>query len=250
MRNALRRVLRHTMVVALLLGAAAEGSAAPILFSGSDPGVGPGGARPNSNAAAASFDAAAGLLGSASLINFEGLAVGNFASLLVAPGVTVTLSGTVGDTNAGITNVGDTTALGYNTTTGGSQHLRFVPDFNILTTTATFAFAQPIRAFGAFFTGVGTAAGAVQLIFDDGSLQTLTVPGSPTGGVGFFGFTDAGASIASVVVTETRSSDARDVFGIDDVRAVSAVSAVPEPASLTLVGIGLAALARRRYRRR
>ncbi len=247
MRALLASVRMWALPLILVLGAGGQVKGDLIVFQGIDPGVGPGGARPNSNAAAAAFDAAANALGGFDLITFEGLTLGNFSSRVVAPGVTASLFGTAGDANAGITNILGDATLGYNTTAGGSQHLRVVPDFAVGLTTATFTFDVPIQAFGAFFTGIGTVAGLLELVFDDGTLRTLTLPGAGNGGVQFFGFTDEGTAISSVTIRETRTpGSARDIFGIDDMRA----GAVPEPASLTLLGLGAVSLLGYSWRRK
>ncbi|MFO0961149.1 MAG: PEP-CTERM sorting domain-containing protein [Isosphaeraceae bacterium] len=228
------RIPLAAMVSCLIL--ALPAAADPILYSGSDPGVGPGGARPNSNAAAANFGAAAALLGPVNLINCESLPLGTFTNLVAAPGVTIT-----SQNNAAGVVTGDDVILGYNTTAGGS---RFLQDsatgdpsgFN-------FTFATPIQAWGAYFTGVGTSSGTVTIRFNDGTARSYTVAGSTSGGVQFWGFTDAGRSISSVSALLVGGTG--DVWGLDDIRFV----AVPEPASVLMAGMGLACvgwIARRR----
>jgi hypothetical protein len=232
-----------------LLGLAGVAQAGIITYTGYDPNVAPGDPRPNSDAAAAAFGAA---VGSFRLITFEGLPIGNFATRTVAPGVTVTLTGTDSDPDAspGITDVNDQ-LYGYNTTAAGTQYLRVVPLFGSggnLSLSATFAFNTPIVAFGAYLTGTETPIeGAISLDFNDGSAQTLPVTKNAVAGVQFLGFTDFGRPISSVTFTEVAAflSD-RDIYGIDDVR----YSSIPEPGSLTLFLIGAAALVLRSLRRR
>jgi len=212
---------RPILLAVLILGVtASQASAILTLFEGADPGVSAGGARPNSDAAAAAFQSAAGSL---STIDFEAAPLGNFGSLGVAPGVTVNLSGT--DSGGGIRN-DSSTSTGYNTTTGGSQFLGVWPLFNNAVASATFLFASPIDAFGAYLTGLGTATGALHVMFDDGSLQDISITGSSSGGVQFFGFTDPGASIISVALELLNTGSSRDIFGVDDVQFAS--SNVPE----------------------
>lgn len=227
---------------------------AQVVFQGRDPGAGPASPRPNSNAAAAAFDAAAGALGTLNLIDFESAPLGNFSALSVAPGVVATLAGTTAsatDADPGITDVPGNSGLGYNTTAGGTKHLRFVPLFNGGTATATFSFADPVQAFGAFFTGLGTANGDLFVTFNDGTSQELPVAGvgSVVGGAQFFGFTDAGRSISSISLQLRNVTGSRDIFGIDDVRYVSAAEVIPEPGTFAPLAAGLlffAAVARRR----
>ena len=221
-----------------LLGAAIPGGAAlagpggPVVYSGFDSGAGPSDPRPNSNAAAASFDAAAASVGTSSLITFESDPVGGFTTLTVAPGVTVT------STDAAIENAPNPSApalYGYNTTAGGQNFLQpFSP--------ATFNFSTPIDAFGAYFSGVQNAFGTTTITFTDGTSQTIPVtsPTSNAGGVGFTGFTDQGKLISSITI-----SPQNDAIGVDDVRFVAPAS-TPEPSSFAafgFVGLGLAGLA-------
>src|SRR6476659_8251114 len=65
---------------------------AATIFSGVDPGAGPTSPRPNSDSAAAAFNVAAAGLGHVSLISFEDQPTGQFSSMTVFPGVTVSQS--------------------------------------------------------------------------------------------------------------------------------------------------------------
>src|SRR5205814_1285889 len=125
---------------------------------------------------------------------FETAPIGNF-SVLQLSDMAVTLSGTASDVNAGITDVIDdqSTILGYNTTSGGSKHLRIVPPFGTGVITATFTPTVRLQAWGAYFTGIETfPSTSVKLTFDDGTSQTFDILGNAGGGVTFFGFTDPG----------------------------------------------------------
>lgn len=226
--------------IALLsyLALAAPAGAQVIEYYGIDPGVGIGGPRPNSDAAAAGFDSAARGLGVVHSIDFEALSLGNFGTRNIGPDVDATLTGT--DPLGGIVADGWFPAdppqrVGYNTTAGGDQFLGLVPASGVGTASVRFDFATPTQAFGAYLTGLGTANGNLFVEFDDGSLQSLPVSGHPDGGVLFHGFTDAGASIVSVTLELRGVVNSRDIFGIDDLRW----AAIPEPASgllLLLVG--------------
>ncbi len=226
MSTALRVILRYCLVTLgfLVLGIAATATAQPVRFDGIDAGAAPGSPRPNSDAAAAAFDAAASGLAPLEIIDSEVLALGNFSTLEIAPGVTAILTGT--DSSGGIVADGvgiwGTTILGYNTTAAGQQFIGFAPLFNIGTASLELLFDEPIQAFGTYVTGLGTANGNLFVEFDDGSMQSLPVAGAPSGGVLFFGFTDAGAAIVRVVLELSNVFGSRDIFGVDDLRFVSA----------------------------
>jgi hypothetical protein len=229
--------------VALLLSWSGSVFAGPITtFFGIDPGAGPGDPRPNSDAAAALFDAAAGT-SPATAITFENYPLGAFTTLNVTPGVTVTSSPA---NNARINNDVSNRIAGFNTTAGGSHWLRV--GVSSPARSVTFTFANPVNAFGGYFTGVGDVGpGGIDISFNDGRPEDLFVPGDRTGGVLFFGFVDPGASISSVTVTPHGD----DVIGVDDVRFASLPTAVPEPSPLALLTLGGGALAGwRRWRKR
>jgi hypothetical protein len=78
------------MLLCASLFAVNGASAAITTFAGGDSGVGPGGLRPLSDGAAASFDLAAG---GSTLIDFESVPLGNTGSFTAAPGVSATYGG-------------------------------------------------------------------------------------------------------------------------------------------------------------
>jgi hypothetical protein len=235
-----------SVTVGLSIGMMAPTAAvgAPITFYGADL-AGPSEPRPNADAAAAAFDA---LLASSSLITFEELPVGNFGTLEVLSGVTVTLTNTDASVGAGIANVDAhlPDARGYNTTPGGQNHLRVVPPFSsFLGGTVTYSFASPIDAFGTYLTDTDAPLpGPITVTFFDGTHRVLSVPKPAVGGASFFGFTDSGSAISSVSFHTGPTDLFRDVWGMDDVRFRTAGSvAVPELGTMLLVGIGLLAFA-------
>jgi len=224
-------------------------SAGVITFTGADLGVLPTSpSGPNSTAAAASFDAAAALLGTVSIINFESAPVGSFNSLVVAPGVTLTGSN-VGGTNQSINNTFDAnfpSLDGYNTTSGGSQFAEMNGG------SLVFTFTTPIQFFGAYLSGVQNFVQDTYT-FSDGSAQTIDVPetgtSSSVGELVFVGFTDSGKFITSVTINA--GTNGFDALGVDDVRYQSGASAAPEPGSMALMLtsclFGLALWFRRRW---
>jgi hypothetical protein len=207
-----------------VLATVSEVNAAIVTFTGYDPGqAAPIG--PNSAAGQASFLAAAG---PTSEITFE-----------------TPLPGNVTITGGSITNASSGFALfGGNTTPGGAFYLQLVGG------TATFNFANPISVFGAYFSGVQLDE---TLTFNDGSSQTVTVPGGGTsvnsvGGMSFAGFTDFGASISSITVNAGPGCSNCDIIGVDDVFITRGGSAIPEPATWTLMLLGFASLGYGGYR--
>ncbi len=226
--------MRNCIVgLAALIGLVGAGRVdAAIVFTGIDVGAGPSDPRPNSDAAAASFDAATLV----DVLDFEDLSVGSFTSMEVAPGVTANLSGQFPSTS-GITdgtNFGVTpdNIVGYNTTALGEKFLLFTPQpsSNVTTASVSFVFDTPIQAWGAYITGLGTSTGDMIISYGDGSTtKEFSVAGDQQGGVLFFGFTEAGAAFTSVTL-ELRNEDGNmfDRFGVDDVR----YGVIPEPSTL------------------
>jgi hypothetical protein len=194
--------------------------------------------RPNSDAMAASFDAAAGGMGPVSIIDFESAPVGVFNNLVVAPGVTMDgVDYTASDQqilNASIGFPADG-YWGYNTTPAG---VKFVQN---AAGDLTFTFSTPIQSFGAYISG--TQLDYNNMVFTNSNgVQTIPVPNpsSALGGITFVGFTDPGESISSVSLTSIG-----DILGVDDVR----FGMIPEPGAAALGGMALAATLCRPRRR-
>ncbi len=250
--------LRLALLLAVM-AVPAEAHATYAQFMAFDPGAKPGALPPNSTKEAGVFDQAAGLLGPVIQTSF-GSNTGYTGPVTIASGATLTLTGNDLQTPAqlafGVTSFDPTPLNGFSASSAStsSPFVRLVPDVNASMTTATFTFATPIQAFGLFITGLGTAAGSLQLqIFDsNGSLvkPPFTIAGNnpaTQGGAQFFGFTETGENITKVsFVMSGFTPTSRDIIGLDGIRFVP----VPEPSSLVLILGGLVVLGGRILLRR
>src|SRR5262245_47519334 len=139
----LARTARGALALTLAVSSA---NAAIILFSGADPDANATDPRPNSNAAAASFDAA----GTETILTLESQPLGSFTNLALGSGVTINGSDDGGNPQTIRNTLVNTpgSLFGYNTTAGGTQWI------SVFGGSLTFNFATPIQDFGAYFSGV------------------------------------------------------------------------------------------------
>jgi len=242
------RALTLGLLVLTMVGAAFGGTINT--FHGVDPNSNGGTVLTNSSAAATQFGA--GVLGLNQIQRtngFESVPTGSFTNLDLGGGVSLAL------TNAPNSSIDDqSNSVVYNTTPGGKNFFvdftNYIAAGDSLTAQATFTFANPIDAFGAYLEGVGTPAGTggqVTFDFSDGSNQSLPATGFGDGSTDaqFFGFTDPGAQISSVTMTVNYTAPSPSpytwayYFGVDDVTYAT----VPEPSSLMLLGASLAGFA-------
>jgi len=179
-------------------------------YSGVDDGAPVGGPFPLSDAAQASFLAAAGPVTTAT---FEGLPVGFYSPIAAAPGLSIALTGS--DFGNGFSGVSNTTLgnlYGFNTTPGGGQFLGTSGDVTTLNS------ATPTHAVGTFMTGLQTVFTASLLItFTDTAPETLSVPIPVNGGAEYLGFTDTTA-ITNVTITDNSTTNGTDAWGIGSSR--------------------------------
>jgi hypothetical protein len=245
-----RALLLIPSLLALLALPAAEAFALT-LYRAYDAGAGPTDARPNADAAAAMFDAAAGA--ETNLIDFESVSLSTGTGPFdVGFGTTAQIFGDALAGFSGITNTLQDVDSGYNTTGGGQNFLRVSPsggDFKEVS--LVLSFDDPVGAWGAYITDVDAefVNGQVAVEFDDGTVQMFNLQAGEGGGVQFFGFVldpgDSGVSSISLVETPTNSTGSTDYWGIDDIR----VKPVPEPSSTALFALA-SLLVTRSVRRR
>jgi hypothetical protein len=191
-------------------------------------------------------DEAAFLLGAGSVAfeSFETLAA---RSRSLDPIVTARFTIRTGGAPIGVQSGADTPDPGFGAAAVDGSHYVSVylpgqPQGSI-----RFDLAAPSRAFGLYLADAGEAAGQITFQTNAGAFTTTLVVGEappllPNGNVRFIGFTQDQA-FTQVTLTVTGLDDA---YGVDKVY----VSAVPEPASAALLGLGLAGIAARRSRRR
>jgi len=195
-------------------------------FFNSDPGVAPPGPFPNSTAESETFIAAATAHGDT--VHTHDLAnqtVGSLNGLWLNGDGTFVVTGAYSAGQNGITNTQTGNANDpFKITTVSSNFVAIGPGNSI-----TFSMNYPTNAFGSFFTGLDGSI--LHIIFNDGAVETLTVPTTPNGGAEYFGFLDT-STFTSFAVVDLSS----DNFGMD---GISFGFPVPEPSSLTLLGTAL-----------
>jgi hypothetical protein len=197
------------------------------------------GLTPTVSSAAPIFSAVS-TIGGAAMANFEGFAEGTIITNQYA-GVTF------GQVDGGTPMIDNSPFLfafsqssGEGVLTGSTNGGAFAP--TIAGLTMTFGVAQSAVEF--FLSDNSTLGNYTLSAYGAGNvlLETTVLTAAQVSGGHYVGFT--GAGILKVTVDGVVENDA---FGIDDLRASAAV---PEPASLLLLGAGLAAAAARRRRAR
>ena len=230
---------RLALSVVLTAMTSSAALAAPVIYFGENqsPGLAVSG---NPLAARAQF-----------LSNLSGVSSQGFESFAfgTAAPIALTFTGSAGNLSATLTGDGQvenrTTAGRFNTTTGGSKWYDVSGAFNI-------TFGTAIAAFGFYGTDIGDFSGRITLNLTDTDdvVTSLTVPNTVDGNNGallFYGFIDSTKAYKAIRFGNTAATG-EDFFGFDDMvigeaRQIAPPNGVPEPGSLALVGLSLAAVA-------
>jgi hypothetical protein len=251
-RLPLSTVVRAAFLVSILLGVETPAIAGFTTFFGIDEGNGtPPTARANSLAARNSF---VGALTGVGVENFDSKALNAFPTALTFGPTSITATATTNDAVHNFVNNG--TPFGT-FATSGTQFL-YQDGTNPAGNDNTIAFSSAVAGVGMYVTDLNDGTNPVdqlQLVvtLSDSSTQTFMTNNflnDTNANVFFFGVvsSDPGLKIASVRILNT-APDQGDAFGIDDL-TIGTAAAVPEPASLALLGSGVLGLAAGYVRRK
>ncbi|HEY2155684.1 MAG TPA: PEP-CTERM sorting domain-containing protein [Isosphaeraceae bacterium] len=251
-RLPLSTVARAVFLVALLLGVDSPALAGFTAFFGIDEGAGtPPTPLVNSLTAHNSF---VGALTGVGVENFDSRALNAFPTTLALGPTSITATATTNDAAHNFVNNGTPNGA---FATSGTQFL-YQDGTNPAGNDNTLTFSAAVAGVGMYVTDLNDGtnpADQLRLVVTlaDASTQTFTTanfPNDHNANVFFFGVvsSDPALKIASVRILNTVPNGG-DAFGIDDL-TVGTAAAVPEPASLALLGAGTLGVAVGCVRRR
>lgn len=226
----------NKLLTILLTACVVASYAAPVTFFGEDRGLGesiPLTSWENADAARDAFFA-----------NLQGVEVFDFESVSGSAPITADF-GSAG--LATITGNGSVQSVPAGQTNGVGRYAISGTNFYEASGTFTIEFSEAISAFGFYGVDIGDFNGQVTLTLTNGETILLTVPNSINiagGSVAYFGFYDTENTYSSITFGNTASGI--DFFGFDDFTIgirENVVPDVPEPVTMSFLGIGFIGLA-------
>jgi hypothetical protein len=150
----------------------------------------------------------------------------------------------------GITSVAVPTSVAHDVgySVNNSGYYLDAPALGAGTASWTIHSASAFESFGFFVSGLGDLGGVVEVSVDGQVVPGVTLTGSSTGGLEYFGYVGDAPIHDLGLVMPGVEGPIRDVFGLSD---LTLVSSVPEPPASVLIvvalagSLGVAALRRR-----